>query len=108
MVAKGILLVGVIFTIVTAASGTTFALYQSGLIFHTSSSSSKLQVLATFYPQYDFTQNIGGDKISLSLLVPMTVDVHSFEPTPPRSSKWRALEFWSTMELAWNLGSRRL
>jgi len=82
MVAKRILLVGVIFTLVMAASGTTFALYQSGLIFHTSSSSSKLQVLATFYPQYDFTQNIGGDKISLSLLVPMTVDVHSFEPTP--------------------------
>src|SRR5437899_12161105 len=82
MVAKGILLVGVIFTIVTAASGTTLALYQSGLIFHTSSSSSKLQVLATFYPQYDFTQNIGGDKISLLLLVPMNVDVHSFEPTP--------------------------
>src|SRR2546422_577185 len=63
MVAKRILLVGVIFTLVMAASGTTFALYQSGLIFHTSSSSSKLQVLATFYPQYDFTQNIGGDKI---------------------------------------------
>jgi zinc transport system substrate-binding protein len=31
---------------------------------------------------YDFAQNVGGDRISLSLLVPETVDVHDFEPTP--------------------------
>lgn len=45
-------------------------------------SSTSLKVLATFFPVYDFARNIGGDKISLSLLVPMTVDVHDFEPTP--------------------------
>ncbi|MGA2680937.1 MAG: zinc ABC transporter substrate-binding protein [Candidatus Bathyarchaeia archaeon] len=45
-------------------------------------SSSKLKVVATFYPLYDFAQNIGGDKVSVSILVPETVDVHDFEPTP--------------------------
>jgi zinc transport system substrate-binding protein len=45
-------------------------------------SNSKLKVLATFYPVYDFAQNVGGDKVSVSLLVPETVDVHNFEPTP--------------------------
>jgi len=44
--------------------------------------SSKIKVLATFYPIYDFAQNVGGDKVSVSLLVPETVDVHDFEPTP--------------------------
>lgn len=44
--------------------------------------SSKLNVVATFYPLYDFAQNIGGDKVSVSILVPETVDVHNFEPTP--------------------------
>ena len=44
--------------------------------------SSTLQVLATFYPIYDFAQNVGGDKVNVSLLVPETVDVHDFEPTP--------------------------
>jgi zinc transport system substrate-binding protein len=39
-------------------------------------------VLATFYPVYDFARNVAGDKINVSLLVPMTVDVHAFEPTP--------------------------
>lgn len=41
-----------------------------------------LKVLATFFPVYDFTRNVGGNKIDLSLLVPETVDVHAFEPTP--------------------------
>lgn len=41
-----------------------------------------LKVLATFYPLYDFAQNVGGDKINASILVPETVDVHDFEPIP--------------------------
>ncbi len=44
--------------------------------------SSKLNVVATFYPLYDFAQNVGGDKVSVSILVPETTDVHDFEPTP--------------------------
>jgi zinc transport system substrate-binding protein len=43
---------------------------------------STLKVLATFYPLYDFAQNVGGDKVNVSILVPETVDVHDFEPTP--------------------------
>jgi zinc transport system substrate-binding protein len=42
----------------------------------------KLKVIATFYPLYDFAQNVGGDKVAASILVPETVDVHDFEPTP--------------------------
>jgi zinc transport system substrate-binding protein len=41
-----------------------------------------LKVLATFFPIYDFTRNVGGNRIDLSLLVPETVDIHDFEPTP--------------------------
>jgi zinc transport system substrate-binding protein len=44
--------------------------------------SSALKVLATFYPLYDFAQNIGGNRIQASILVPETIDVHDFEPTP--------------------------
>jgi zinc transport system substrate-binding protein len=43
---------------------------------------TKLNVIATFYPLYDFAQNVGGDKVTVSILVPETVDVHDFEPTP--------------------------
>lgn len=43
---------------------------------------TKLNVIATFYPLADFAQNVGGDKVTVSILVPETVDVHDFEPTP--------------------------
>src|SRR2546425_4476038 len=44
--------------------------------------STGVKVLTTFYPVYDYTRNIGGDRINVSLLVPMTLAVHAFEPTP--------------------------
>jgi zinc transport system substrate-binding protein len=44
--------------------------------------SAGVKVLATFYPVYDYTRSIGGDRIDVNLLVPMTLDVHAFEPTP--------------------------
>jgi len=45
-------------------------------------SNGTLNVLTTFYPIYDFTQNVAGDKANVTLLVPMTTDVHDFQPTP--------------------------
>jgi zinc transport system substrate-binding protein len=41
-----------------------------------------INVLTTFYPIFDFTQNVAGDKVNVTLLVPMTTDVHDFNPTP--------------------------
>jgi len=58
----------------TAAVNHYYPIFQS--------SSRKTQVLATFYPVYDYTRNVAGDRADVSLLVPMTVDVHDFEPTP--------------------------
>jgi zinc transport system substrate-binding protein len=41
-----------------------------------------INVLTTFYPIFDFTQNVAGDKVNVTLLVPMTTDVHDFNPSP--------------------------
>jgi len=60
--------------------GTILALYFSNSIAPVST--SRLKVIATFYPLYDFAQNVGGNKTDVSILVPETVDVHEFEPTP--------------------------
>jgi len=38
------------------------------------------QVLATFFPVYDFARHVVADTTRVSLLVPMTVDVHGFTP----------------------------
>ena len=47
-----------------------------------SGSRGGLTVLATFFPVYDFARNVAGTKATVDLLVPMSEDVHAFEPTP--------------------------
>jgi zinc transport system substrate-binding protein len=66
--------------IIIAVAGIVTGLYLTSNL--PATGSSGLRVLATFYPLYDFAQNVGGDKINASILVPETVDVHDFEPTP--------------------------
>ena len=68
-----IILIGII------VAGAFIGLYLTN---NQSPTSSGLKVLATFYPLYDFAQNVGGAKINASILVPETVDVHDFDPTP--------------------------
>lgn len=42
---------------------------------------SKIIAIASFYPLYEFTKELGGDKVDVSLLVPNGVEPHDWEPT---------------------------
>ena len=46
------------------------------------SKNGKLKVVTTLFPYYDFTRQIAGDKVELSMVIPAGQDSHSFEPTP--------------------------
>ena len=41
----------------------------------------KLQVISSFYRLHEFSQNVGGDKVDVTLLVPIGVEPHDWEPT---------------------------
>ncbi|MDR1952437.1 MAG: metal ABC transporter substrate-binding protein [Elusimicrobiota bacterium] len=43
---------------------------------------SRLKVVATIFPQYDFVREIAGDKVSLEMLIMPGAESHSYEPTP--------------------------
>jgi zinc transport system substrate-binding protein len=77
---KKVAIIATLLIIIIAFSATAgiYILTQPSL----TQTSTKLNVIATFYPLYDFAQNVGGDKVTVSILVPETVDVHDFEPTP--------------------------
>lgn len=45
-------------------------------------SSTKLHIVTTIFPLYDFAKNIGRDKVEVSLLLPPGVEAHNFEPKP--------------------------
>lgn len=46
------------------------------------SSNSKLSIVTTLFPQYDFARIIGGDLVDVRMLLPPGVEPHSFEPRP--------------------------
>jgi zinc transport system substrate-binding protein len=74
-----VLLIGIAMVVLVALSGVYLYSRQVHVV---EPAGGRIRVLATFYPVYDFAANVGGNRISLSLLVPETVDVHAFEPTP--------------------------
>lgn len=41
-----------------------------------------LQVVTTLFPLYDFTRQVGQDKVTVMLLLPPGVEAHTFEPKP--------------------------
>ncbi len=47
----------------------------------TTTDSSKLQVVSSFYSIHEFAQNVGQEKVDVTLLVPIGVEPHDWEPT---------------------------
>ncbi|MEE8383379.1 MAG: metal ABC transporter substrate-binding protein, partial [Nitrosopumilus sp.] len=47
----------------------------------TTTDSSKLQVISSFYTLHEFSQNVGQEKIDVTLLVPVGVEPHDWGPT---------------------------
>lgn len=44
--------------------------------------SSKLQIVCTNFPAYDFVREIAGDRAQIKLLIKPGAEVHSYEPAP--------------------------
>ena len=45
------------------------------------SNQTKINVVASFYPIYEFVKVVGGDRINLSVLIPIGAEPHNFDPT---------------------------
>lgn len=41
----------------------------------------KIKVLASFYPLYEFSKNIGGEKADVSVFIPIGIEPHDWEPS---------------------------
>lgn len=45
-----------------------------------SSANSKIRIIASFYPLYEFSRNIAGDKADVSSFIPLGIEPHDWEP----------------------------
>lgn len=71
---KGLLLLGtVVLSVLLTACG--------GQEKKEASSNEKIQVMTTFYPMYEFTKQVVGDKGDIELLIPAGTELHDFEPS---------------------------
>jgi zinc transport system substrate-binding protein len=50
-------------------------------------SAGKIGVVVTIGPEVEFVKAVGGDKVDVTLMVPSTADVHTYEPLPSQLSK---------------------
>lgn len=66
---------------VKGASGGT-GLSHDGRLNESAAEEKKLRVVTTLFPYYDFTRQIAGEQVELSMVIPAGMDSHSFEPTP--------------------------
>jgi zinc transport system substrate-binding protein len=71
--------IAAIILVVLILGGTIFSFILLGVA---SPNSNKMQVVASFYPLYYFSSQIGGDRVDVHTLIPDNVEPHSFEPTP--------------------------
>ncbi len=47
----------------------------------------KIGVIVSIGPEVEFVKAVGGDKVDVTLMVPSTADVHTYEPLPSQLSK---------------------
>ncbi|MBM5694405.1 zinc ABC transporter substrate-binding protein [Listeria seeligeri] len=52
----------------------------------------KLKVVTTFYPMYDFTKNVAGDKASVEMLIDAGTEPHDYEPSAKDIAKIEAAD----------------
>ncbi len=44
-------------------------------------SNRQIKVVASFFPMYEFVKGVGGDRVQASVLIPIGVEPHDFDPT---------------------------
>jgi zinc transport system substrate-binding protein len=67
--------IATIIIILIAASATVFYSFQNN------TEDNKLKVVASFYPLAFFTQEIGGEKVTVKQLIPDNTEVHNWQPS---------------------------
>lgn len=78
------MLSAVALTLAACGQGGSDATEQSG---NASSENEQIQVMATFYPMYDFTRQVVGDEGEVELLMPAGTDSHDYEPSAKDMAK---------------------
>ena len=81
----GFLLISIL---LLSSSGVVFSTNTNSTNLFTSSKTTsnvsttpKLKVVSSFFPIYEFVRKVGGDRVDVSILIPIGAEPHDFDPT---------------------------
>ena len=61
---------------------------------------TKISVVASFFPIYEFVKAVGGNRIDASTLIPIGIEPHNFDPTIQEIQKANSANL--LVNVAWN------
>jgi zinc transport system substrate-binding protein len=70
--------VAIVFAADTGSNSTTSA---NSSVIGSVINQSRIKIVASFYPIYEFVKEVGGNKVDVTTLIPIGVEPHDFEPT---------------------------
>lgn len=71
----------IILPLVLFVLGVLYFLFKNSS-FTAKNNTSKITIITSLFPLYDFAKNIGQDKVDVKLLLPFGTEAHSFDPKP--------------------------
>jgi zinc transport system substrate-binding protein len=81
---SGVLIALALVVILASNTGAAFSISGSSNTTNATSGTnniSRIRVVASFFPIYEFVKKVGGDKVDTSVLIPMGAEPHDFDPT---------------------------
>jgi zinc transport system substrate-binding protein len=76
----GAIVVALIISVLVFAQLTTQPIPQKAAP-NESMQHTKIKVIASFYPLYEFSKNVGGEKAEVSVFIPIGIEPHDWEPS---------------------------
>jgi zinc transport system substrate-binding protein len=64
-----------------AAFAVIVSINSTASINSTDANNSRLKIVASFFPIYEFVKRVGGNNVNITTLIPIGVEPHNYEPT---------------------------
>ena len=71
----------VIAIVIPLSSLAVLNLDQPVMSYESTNTNQKIVAITSFYPLYEFTKEVGGDRVEVSQLIPFGIEPHDWEPT---------------------------
>lgn len=67
--------------VIPLSSLAVWNLDQPAMSYESANTNQKIAIITSFYPLYEFTKEVGGDRVEVLLLIPFGIEPHDWEPT---------------------------